>query len=165
MHTTYGCLKCERDPAQFDDAGYSLCCGVYHDLDETTGELRFKPPTDPSGAKSSTYRGVTRVTRKTGRVTYRVQLTREGTTYYIGEFVTERIAAIVFDNAVYYLNLEGNFFRVNHTPALNFPEHYSDPQHVAMPFKSTQRLLRRLKTAHFTSLVKVATTGRDPRKK
>jgi hypothetical protein len=148
LPVTLGCLKCLKDPAQLDDQGFSLCCGVYRDRDENTGDLRYKPPTDPlASSRSSQYRGVTRVVHATrGRVTYRVQLSCANVKYYVAELRTERDAAIVFDNAVYYLNLEGNFFRPDHTPAPNFPEHYAKPEHVPPPFKATQRLLRRLRT-------------------
>jgi hypothetical protein len=63
----------------------------------------------------------------------------------------------VYDNAVYYLNQEGGFFRPGFTPALNFPEQYRYPAPVPAPFMATQRLLRRIRTETTCNLVRATT--------
>jgi hypothetical protein len=157
--TATGCLKCLNEPAEFDSDGYSLCCRVHWELDES-GDFIYKPPADPAAkrSKSSRYRGVTRVQRATvGKGGFRVQISRNGINYYLGEFDDEMDAAQVWDNAIYFLNLEGGFFRPGFTPALNFPEQYKNPAHLPAPFMATQRLLRRIRTETMCNLVRAAT--------
>jgi len=85
--------------------------------------------------KTSQYRGVTKSSRLNTNP-WLAQVVAAGVNHYLGNYPTEGEAAQAYDNAAYWLNLEG--FR---TGGLNFPDDYAKPEYTPSPTVATRKAL------------------------